>query len=221
MIPIKDDNPTSSTPFVTIGLIALNVVIFILQLTLSPQQMVEFTRQYAAIPEQISQGKQLYTIFTSMFLHGGLLHLLGNMLYLWIFGDNIEHICGHGRFLAFYFICGLFAFFSHYITMPGSAVPLVGASGAISGVLGAYAIRFPRARVHVFIWFFFFLYTVVKIPALYVLGIWFLMQLFSGFAAMSGQSGVAFFAHIGGFIAGLIFIRYFEKRSYRARMNTE
>jgi membrane associated rhomboid family serine protease len=221
MIPIKDDNPTQSTPFVTVTLIALNVVIFIYQLTLSPQQMVEFTRHYAAIPEQISQGKQLYAIFTSMFLHGGVLHLLGNMLYLWIFGDNIEHICGHGRFLAFYLLCGLFAFFSHYITMPGSDVPMVGASGAISGVLGAYAIRFPRARVHVFIWFFFFLYTVVKIPALYVLGIWFVMQIFSGLAAAGGQSGVAFFAHIGGFIAGLIFIRYFERRSYRARMNSD
>ena len=221
MIPIKDDNPTQSTPFVTVTLIALNIVIFIYQLTMPQQQMAEFTRHYAAIPEQISQGKQLYTIFTSMFMHGGLLHLLGNMLYLWIFGDNIEHICGHGRFLLFYLLCGVFAFFSHYITMPGSQVPMVGASGAISGVLGAYAIRFPRARVHVFIWFFFFLYTVVKVPALYVLGIWFAMQIFSGLAAAGGQSGVAFFAHIGGFIAGLIFIRYFERRSYRARMNTD
>jgi membrane associated rhomboid family serine protease len=152
-------------------------------------------------------------VFSSMFMHGGFMHLFGNMLYLWIFGDNIEQLCGHMRFILFYLLCGVFAFLSHFIFAPHSPIPMVGASGAISGVLGAYALRFPRARVLSSIWFFIIFWDVIRVPAVILLGLWFVMQLFSGVSSASDQAGVAWFAHIGGFIAGLLFIRYFEKKS--------
>ncbi|MBN1541822.1 rhomboid family intramembrane serine protease [candidate division KSB1 bacterium] len=215
MIPIKDDNPTQQFPFVTATLIAVNVIVFGHQLFLSGPEAQVFIERYGAVPALLIRGQHLWSVLTSMFLHGGLLHLLGNMLYLWIFGDNIEQICGRLRFVFFYLLCGVFAFLSHFIFDPTSSIPMVGASGAISGVLGAYALRFPRARVHVFIWFFFIFYDIIRIPAVFVLGFWFFMQLFSGFTTTPGQGGVAWFAHVGGFIAGLLFIRYFEKNRYR------
>ncbi len=214
MIPLKDDNPTYSTPYVTYTLIAINIVVFFFQMMMPAQQGQAFIMTYGAIPTEIIQGHNLYAIFTSMFLHGSLMHLLGNMLYLYIFGDNIEHICGHFRFLGFYLLAGLMAFVTHFILNVHVNVPMVGASGAISGILGAYALRFPQARVHVLV-FLFFLITTFRVPAVVVLGLWFVMQLFNGMAALSAQAGVAWFAHVGGFVAGLLFLRFFEKDHYR------
>lgn len=216
MIPIRDDNPRRLLPIATIVAIAINVALFIYQLTLSQDASLEFLYRFGAIPVLIVHGQHLYAILSSMFLHGGVMHLAGNMLYLWIFGDNIEGICGHGRFVVFYLLCGLIAFTSHFIFDPSSEIPMVGASGAISGIMGAYIVRFPRARVHVIvpllplIWF----WRRVDLPAFVVLGVWFLLQILNAFFSAAG-SGVAWFAHVGGFAAGLVLIRFFEKKNYR------
>lgn len=215
MIPLKDDNPHISRPVVTYALIAINVLVFLRQLTLAPGLSEEFVFTWGAIPASITQGQQLQTIFTSMFLHGGFMHLAGNMLYLFIFGDNVETLCGHVRFLLFYLICGVLAFASHYVFATTSEIPMIGASGAISGVLGAYALRFPRAHVHVLIPIFFWIYRIFKIPAVIVLGIWFFMQVFSGVTTSPAGGGVAWFAHVGGFLAGLLLISAFESSRYK------
>lgn len=215
MIPLKDDNPRASVPLITIGLIVVNVGVFLYQLSLGPG-IDNFIIKYGAIPDNIVHGKELQSLFTSMFLHGGFLHLIGNMLYLWIFGDNVEHYLGHFRFLYFYLICGLVAAFAHIFLGGISDVPMVGASGAISGVLGAYLVKYPRARVLVLIPLFWYI-TIQKIPALFVLGFWFLMQLLSGvFSGLSStgmeKGGIAFWAHVGGFVAGLILIILLPKK---------
>jgi len=215
MIPLKDDNPHLSQPLVTYLLIAMNVMVFLRQVLLSGEAASEFVFTYGAVPAYITQGHQVHTILTSMFLHGGFMHLAGNMLYLYIFGDNVEALCGHLRFLVFYLLCGAVAFASHYLTATTSEIPMIGASGAISGVLGAYALRFPRARVYVLFPIFLWIYRIFKIPAALVLGIWFLLQLFSGVASSATGGGVAWFAHVGGFIAGLVLIHFFEQRRYR------
>ena len=226
MIPIKDDNPTYTFPVITILLILANVGIYIYQFSLG-QGAQAFISKMGAIPWEIMHFRELpglpleyrsefpniLTLFTSMFLHGGLLHLLGNMLYLWIFGDNIEALVGHGRFLVFYLCCGLIATLSHVISDPASTTPMVGASGAISGVLGAYFLRFPRAKVHVLIFFLFFI-RVIRVSALFVLGFWFVMQVLNGFGSLGFQrgAGIAWFAHIGGFVAGMVLVFFFEKK---------
>jgi len=215
MIPLKDDNPHISRPVVTYALIAINVLVFLRQITLAPGLIEEFVFTWGAVPARITQGQQLQTIFTSMFLHGGFMHLAGNMLYLFIFGDNVEALCGHVRFLLFYLICGVLAFASHYVFAPASEIPMIGASGAISDVLGAYALRFPRAHVYVLIPIFFWIYRIFKIPAAIVLGVWFLMQVFSGVATTPAGGGVAWFAHVGGFLAGLLLISAFESNRYK------
>ena len=188
MIPIKDDNPTHTFPIMTLLLILANIGIFIYQFSLGPEAQA-FIYRLGAIPWEITHFREalgysteyhsdipgLLTLFTSMFLHGGLFHLLGNMLYLYIFGDNIEALMGHWRFLFFYMCCGLIATLAHVVSNPNSTVPMVGASGAISGVLGSYFIRFPRAKVHVLIVFFLFI-RVVRVSALFVLGFWFVIQ---------------------------------------------
>jgi len=225
MIPIKDDNPTRAFPLVTIFLILLNTAVQVYQMTLGVEAEALVYR-LGAIPWEITHFQEFpklpvhfqsnipngFTLFTSMFLHGSLLHLLGNMLYLWIFGDNIEAIMGHGRFFLFYLCCGLMAAFSHIVSSPNSTVPMVGASGAISGVLGAYFLRFPRAKVHVVIFLFFFI-RLIRVPALLVLGFWFIMQLFSGLGSGGVEGGgVAWFAHIGGFVTGMVLVFFFEKK---------
>jgi membrane associated rhomboid family serine protease len=215
MIPLKDDNPRSTVPLVTISLIVVNVAIFLYELSLGPR-MADFVVEYGAIPANIIQGKELGTLFTSMFLHGGFLHIAGNMLYLWIFGDNIEHYLGHFRFLYFYLISGLVAALAHVYLGGVSNVPMIGASGAISGVLGAYLVKYPKARVLVLIPIFWYI-TIQKIPALFVLGFWFVLQLLSGvFSGVSAtgaeQGGVAFWAHVGGFVTGLILILFLPKK---------
>jgi len=226
MIPIKDDNYRRHFPVITVLLILINVAVFIYQWHLGPGARA-FVYRMGAIPWEITHFEELpgleqayqtglppmITIFTAMFLHGGLLHLLGNMLYLWIFGDNVEALMGPGRFLFFYLGCGFLAAATHVITAPDSMVPMIGASGAVSGVLGAYFLRFPRAKVHVLVIILFFI-RIVRIPALFVLGFWFVMQVLSGTGSLgsSGPGDVAWFAHIGGFISGILLVMLFEKK---------
>jgi membrane associated rhomboid family serine protease len=225
MFPLRDDNPKSITPIVTIGIIIVNVLVFFYQLSLGAKGGRIFIYQYGAIPAVITGGETLpqqlqaipvqLTIFTSMFLHGGWAHLIGNMWYLWIFGDNVEEAMGHFRYLIFYLISGLLASMSHIISGTGSVLPSIGASGAISGVLGAYLLLYPRAQILTFIFLGFFI-RLIYIPAGFVLGFWFVLQLLGGSMA-GGQDagGVAFWAHIGGFVAGLVLVNLFRKRALR------
>jgi len=209
LIPYKDDNPTSLTPFVTIGIIVLNVLVFVAEL-MQGAGMKEVTYAYGAIPhslmtfEKIQPIHPALTVFSSMFMHGGLFHLGGNMLYLWIFGNNIEDRLGHVRFIVFYLFCGVAAAYSHAFTAPQSMIPMIGASGAVSGILGAYVVLFPKAKVHTLLFLGFFV-TTVQIPALIVIVFWAIIQFING--AISSRlhegGGVAWFAHIGGFLIGL------------------
>lgn len=211
MIPLRDNIPSHRTPVVTAGLIAANILVYVNQLMLPPQAAVQFIHLYGLIPLEISGGDLLVphpvplyaTVFTSMFVHGGLFHLGGNMLYLWIFGDNVEDRIGRLRFLVFYLLSGLAAATAQIWTDPASKIPMVGASGAISGVLGAYLFLFPHARVLTLIPLGFF-YRLVEIPALIILGFWIVVQVLNGVGTLGVQvGGVAWFAHIGGFVAGL------------------
>jgi membrane associated rhomboid family serine protease len=225
MIPLRDDNPVRSTPVVTIGLIALCVVVFLWQISLSPSAWEVALYQYGFLPGALFGRVQVegavvppaLTVFSAMFLHGSVLHVAGNMLYLWIFGDNIEDRLGRGRFIAFYLICGVIAALAQALPDMDSQVPMIGASGAISGVLGAYIVLYPRANVLVALPLLIIFYT-FRVPALLVLGFWFLGQLMSSVAAAGDQGGIAFGAHVGGFLAGLILIRFFlrERRTPRA-----
>lgn len=219
MIPLRDDNPTTLTPVVTVSLIVLNCLIFLYQVSLGPAEE-RFIFTFAAISADLLHTRSLsgqghlspvVTVFTSMFLHGGVLHLGGNMLYLWIFGNNIEDVMGHGRFIVFYLIAGLVAVYAHAVTAPASTVPMIGASGAISGVLGAYLLLFPKARVQVVIPLGFFS-RLVYVPAVLVLGFWIVVQMLSGVFSLGGSGGgVAWFAHVGGFVAGLALIKVFQR----------
>jgi membrane associated rhomboid family serine protease len=223
MIPLQDDNPSERSPVVTIGFIAICVLVFFYQASLPPQPGEMFVFQYGAIPAilfgqadlppAIAVGIPAYgTVITSMFLHGGWMHLIGNMLYLWIFGDNVEDVMGHVRFVVFYVTCGILAALSHALTDPTSTIPMVGASGAISGVLGAYLLLFPHAHVLVFLPGI----GMTRVAAGIVLGMWFVMQLLSGGMSIGGPGGgVAFFAHIGGFVAGMALIGFFKRPEVR------
>jgi len=246
VIPFRDDNPTRTVPIITIAIIAVNVAVFLYQSILPDARQLAFVYTHAAIPAVLLGQASLtevlphgllaaahaysipiqplqpiwLTIFTSMFLHGGFLHLGGNMLYLWIFGNNVEDLLGPARYIAFYFLCGLVAAAAQIVFSIGSPMPMIGASGAIAGVLGAYYIRFPQARVQCLV-FLFFLVTVIWLPAGLVLLLWFLLQVLNslGVIGHSAQGGVAVFAHVGGFIAGWALIRRFEpprriRRSY-------
>jgi membrane associated rhomboid family serine protease len=217
MFPYKDDNPTNTFPYVTIGIIAMNVAVFVLQILSSTDgQRIIFA--YGAIPHNIVTMETtqpihpVLTIFTSMFMHGGLFHIFGNMLYLWIFGNNIEDRLGHIRFVVFYLFCGITAALSHTLTAAGSNIPMIGASGAVSGVLGAYLLLFPYARIHTVIFLGFFVQT-VRIPALIVIGFWAIIQVVNGLVTQGpNQGGVAWFAHVGGFLAGLLTIKLWSPR---------
>ncbi len=222
MIPLKDDNPTSTFPLFTIGIIVLNSLVFFYQQTLG-EAATGFVFTYGAVPEKVTSFQMTefpapLTVLTAMFLHGGWFHLIGNMLFLWIFGKNIEDQLGRLRFLIFYLICGVLASLAHIMVTPHSSIPMVGASGAIAGVLGAYLIRFPNARILTLIWFGFFI-RLVRIPAIFFLGFWFILQLLYGLPslAMRGMGGIDFFAHIGGFIAGLLLFPFWERRLRRKR----
>jgi len=226
MFPLRDDNPTTMTPFVTWILIAINVAVFLYQISLPPSAAQLFVYQFGAIPAVIFGVKSLpaqaaaipplMSIFTSMFLHGGWMHLVGNMWFLWIFGNNIEEAMGHARYLAFYLICGILASASHIFFSPASAIPSIGASGAIAGVLGAYIMLYPRARVWTLIFLGFFI-KMMYLPAGVILGFWILIQFINGSMMMGRQDagGVAFWAHIGGFIAGILLVGLLKKRDVR------
>ncbi len=221
MIPLHDDNPTQINPIVTIALIVACSLVFLYQASLPEPVGEEFVFHYGAIPAAIFGHEKALpdiavgfpaslALLTSMFLHGGWMHLIGNMLYLWIFGNNIEDVMGHVKFVMFYVVCGLLAAMSHALTDPASGIPMVGASGAISGVLGAYLLLFPRAQVFVVIPLGIFIRT-MYVPAGFVLGFWFVLQLLSGGMSLGqGGGGVAFFAHVGGFVAGMALIGVFK-----------
>jgi membrane associated rhomboid family serine protease len=226
MIPLKDENPSRTIPIVNILLILANVSVFVYQYFLAPGGPVQLTLRLAFIPYEITNVVDLspknlvpvpLTIFTAMFLHGGWLHLLGNMLYLWIFGDNVEDVLGHLKYLFFYFMCGLMASLTHGFLNLSSQVPTIGASGAIAGVLGAYVFLFPRARVRTLIVLLIFI-QVVSIPAIFLLGYWILIQVMSAITEFGTQKtgGIAWFAHVGGFVSGFLLIVIMRKRGKRA-----
>jgi membrane associated rhomboid family serine protease len=219
MIPLRDVNPRHSVPIVNTTLLIVNIAFFFWQISLGPR-LEETLFEIAFIPQQFWEsgnwGSDAAAIFVSMFLHGGWLHLGGNMLYLWIFGDNIEDRLGHFRYLLFYLACGVAAALAHALVSPGSRLPAVGASGAIAGVLGAYLILFPQSRVLTVIPIFFYI-TIRELPAIFVLGLWFVMQFFIGVASLGVPTaeetgGVAYFAHIGGFVAGVALILPMRRR---------
>jgi len=219
MFPLRDTQPSYSKPVVTVLLIVVNILIFLFEFTLDPYTRNAFIATYGLVPDHFA----IANVFTSMFLHGGWLHVLGNMWFLWIFGDNIEDILGHGKFLLFYLMCGVAAALAQVLASPFSRVPMVGASGAIAGVMGAYMVKFPRARIETFVILIFFFYT-FEVPAWLMLIYWFMLQLFGGFDSIASSQyshvgGTAFLAHVGGFIAGiiLIFLLGTRQRYYRRR----
>lgn len=222
MIPLRDINPRRGFPIVNVGIIIANVLMFFWELSLGARlegalASIAFVPSEFFAPGGMADGG--VSILTSMFLHGGWLHLIGNMLYLWIFGDNIEDRMGHARYLLFYLICGYAAALSHAFFNPGSSLPAIGASGAVAGVLGAYLVLFPHARVMTLIPFGFFI-AMRELPALLVLGLWFVIQLFTGVAsigvATAQTGGIAWFAHIGGFVAGLVLVFVFRRKQETA-----
>ena len=224
MIPLKDDNPSRIRPVVTYALIGLCVLVFLWQVALGPEGGQRAVYALGVIPAVLLGDAQLppdlaivgpwTTVFTSMFMHGGWMHLIGNMLYLWIFGDNVEDSMGHVRFIIFYLLCGVAAVFAQALPEPTSQVPMIGASGAISGVLGGYLLLFPHARVLVAIPLGFVM-QMTRLPALWVLLLWFGLQLLSNVLQGGAGAGVAFRAHIGGFVAGMALVAIFKRRDVR------
>jgi membrane associated rhomboid family serine protease len=225
MIPLKDDSPSGSKPFVTISLIAGCVIVFLWQRSLDAASSRQVVDALGAIPAVLLTEARLpldlqwlpryASPLTSMFLHGGWMHLLGNMLFLWIYGDNVEDAMGHGRFLAFYLLCGIAAVAAQALSDPHSPYPIIGASGAISGVLGAYLLLFPRARVLTLVLLPFF-FTTLRMPAVLLLLLWFAVQLVSDLSGHGAGAGVAFRAHIGGFLTGMLLAHVFKRRPMRA-----
>jgi membrane associated rhomboid family serine protease len=209
MIPLRDVIPSRTTPVVTVTLIAANALVFLFQQSLDSRELQAFVMTWGLVPATFSWT----TVATSMFLHGGWAHFLGNMLYLWIFGDNVEDRFGHGRYLAFYLLCGAAAAMLQVAFSAGSRVPMVGASGAIAGVLGAYFVMFPRSRVLTLVPIF-IIVQLVEVPAIVLLGLWFVLQLLSGVGSLGQRAdvgGVAFWAHAGGFVVGMIGVFLFRR----------
>jgi membrane associated rhomboid family serine protease len=206
VIPLRDTQPSHSRPVVTGVLITINVLAFLYEISLDPYARNELIGMLGIVPDRL----QYTDMFTSMFLHGGWMHLIGNMWFLWIYGDNVEDVLGHGKYLFFYLLCGLAAAVVHVLFNPYSRVPTIGASGAIAGVMGAYLIKFPHSRILTLIPIFVF-FTTMEISAVIILIYWFVLQIFSGIGSVGysnvQQGGVAWFAHIGGFIAGMILIK--------------
>jgi len=212
VFPLYDENQTRITPYFTYGLIGMNILVFIHEVNLSQPQLSQFLSQYAVIPQQLTTNwsGEWITLFTSQFLHGGWWHLISNMLFLWVFGNNIEDRLGHFKYLIFYLACGALAALSQWFIGMNSEIPSLGASGAISGVLGAYIIRFPHARVRTLVFLGFFI-TTIRIPALVIIGLFFVQNVISGLATLQTATkmsvetgGVAYWAHIGGFVFGVI-----------------
>ena len=218
MVPIGDEHDGRVlTPVVNFVLIGINVLVFLYQLILPDTRfdpaLQEFIFRWGAVPAEISRGRDLFALVTSMFLHGGWLHIAGNMLFLWVFGDNVEDTMGHVRYLLFYLLCGIGAGLAQVLIDANSEIPLVGASGAISGVLGAYIVLFPHGRIRTLIFLGFFV-TTVLVPAWVQIGLWVVLQFFNGIASLGARTeetgGVAFWAHIGGFVAGAVLVWLFK-----------
>jgi membrane associated rhomboid family serine protease len=212
VFPLYDENPTRITPFITYGLIGMNILVFFHEVSLPGTQLEQFLRLYAVVPRELTNnlGGEWTTLFTSQFLHGGWWHLISNMVFLWIFGNNIEDRLGHFKYIIFYLSCGALAALCQWVIGINSGVPSLGASGAISGVLGAYIIRFPDARVMSLVFLGFFI-TTIRVPALLLIGIFFIQNVISGLANLQAAAnmsvetgGVAYWAHIGGFVFGVI-----------------
>ncbi|MGH9720868.1 MAG: rhomboid family intramembrane serine protease [Bryobacteraceae bacterium] len=205
MIPLRDTIPSRSTPVVTAAIIAVNVMVFLYQISLEPYARNHFIYSYAMIPARFDS----ISLITSIFLHGGWMHLIGNMWFLWIYGDNVEDILGHGKYLLFYALCGVAAGFVQYTMNAGSRIPTVGASGAIAGVMGAYMIKFPHSRIITLVPII-IIFTTIEVPAVLLLLYWFALQFFNGVGSIgyshASSGGVAWFAHIGGFLAGMALI---------------
>lgn len=239
MLPLSDpDIRRHSTPFVTWTIIAACSAVFLYQLTLGQVEQFAFSYKFGFIPAELSSIEEFNTlrlgdqriditspvptwatVFTAMFLHGGFLHLIGNMLFLWVFGDNLEDRMGHIKYLAFYLVCGVAAMAAQMAINPSSQVPNIGASGAIAGVLGGYLVLFPHSRINTLVFVFFFI-TFVRIPAVVLLGFWFVLQLFSGVGSINpgvDEGGVAYWAHVGGFAAGLLIVIFFRPLLSRSR----
>ncbi len=226
MIPISDEDARRKKlfPLLNIALIAINVIVFVYETTLPDARLRAFVATYGVVPYEIVTGRDIpptlpgpvwITLLTAMFIHGGLLHIGGNMLYLWIFGDNVEDALGHFRYLVFYLLCGVIASFAQILSDPMSRVPSIGASGAIAGVLGAYLVMFPQARVRTLLFIGPF-FTLGRVPALLVIGLWAVVQFFAGLASLGVPTqqtgGIAYFAHIGGFVAGVVLVWLFRRR---------
>ena len=211
MIPLRDVIPSRTTPYITITIIVLNALAWLFEISQPPDVLQLFLTVYGVVPAAFHP----VTLITSMFLHGSWMHVIGNMWYLWIFGDNVEDRVGHGRFIFFYLLCGIIAAFGQIAMDPESTLPTIGASGAIAGVMGAYFVLYPRSRVLTLIPLFFW-WEIIELPALFLLGFWFLMQLFSAGAiavtAHTEGGGVAFMAHVAGFVAGIIAVFALRQR---------
>lgn len=220
MLPLKDDNPADLPPIVTVAVIVICALVFFWQLSLGQERQAAVYAfgvvpavlfNLASLPPALDAIPSEATVFTSMFMHGSWMHIIGNMLYLWIFGNNVEDAMGHVRYVVFYLLCGVLAVLGHALPNPDSTTPMIGASGAISGVLGAYLLLYPHARVLVAIPFGFIFYT-LSLPAGVVLGFWFVLQILSSAMAAPGSGGVAFGAHVGGFVAGMLLVPLFKYR---------
>src|SRR5262245_32533513 len=214
MIPLRDVIPSRTVPFITVTIIILNALAWFFELSLPRQPLPLFLQVYGVVPSDLHPA----TLITSMFLHGSWSHVLGNMWYLWIFGDNVEDRLGHGRFIAFYLLCGMIAALGQVMVDPGSELPTIGASGAIAGVMGAYFVLYPRSRVLTLIPLI-IIWEIIELPAILLLGFWFVMQLFSAGAiaatANASRGGVAFAAHVAGFVMGILGVFVFRKRRAR------
>jgi membrane associated rhomboid family serine protease len=220
LIPLRDINPTERFSIITFCLIALNVAVFVFELAIGDKAGNLFVESFALIPERLFSAHDkvggtvpaVVTMFTSMFIHGGFLHIAGNMLYLWIFGNNIEDSTGRLRFIIFYLLCGLIAAYAHAYMNRYSVTPMIGASGAISGVLGAYLLLYPRARVVTLVFFGFYI-RAIEVPAMVILGFWFLLQFLNAFLSSGSTGGVAWYAHVAGFVAGILLIGVFKRKA--------
>ena len=222
MFPLRDKIPSKTFPFITVSLIVINLVVFFYELSLG-QQLNSFLNTFSIIPSQFNEAINQpsiqifpigFTLFSSVFLHGGWMHVIGNMWYLWIFGDNVEDSTGHFRFLIFYLLCGILAGITHILLNPFSTVPTIGASGAIAGVMGAYFLLFPKSKILTLIFIFIFI-QIIEIPAVFFLGFWIILQFISGSMSrglVDSGGGVAWWAHIGGFLVGVTLILLFKKR---------
>ncbi len=213
MLPLYDENPTRNFPALTIAIMAANILIYFWGLSVLPAELDRVYYEFGMIPIDVTRSplRGTPTIISSMFLHGGFLHLAGNMLYLWIFGNNIEDVLGKFRFVLFYLVCGAIAAFCHVASNTGSHIPMIGASGAIAGILGGYIVLFPQAKIKTLIFLGFFI-TVVRMPALVLLLIWMGLQVYSSISVSAEGGGVAWFAHIGGFVAGMVLILPFKNK---------